>query len=65
MEGFKFFPKRIVIDATESDAKKFIKENIDDFLDFIMKSKDYAVADYIDKKESEFSDFILSGGAME
>lgn len=65
MQEIKFFPRNITIETTEKDAEKFIKENVDDFLDFMFKSNSFAVSEYIDEKESEFSDFILSGGAVE
>lgn len=52
---YRFFPKTVRVDATEQNARAFIKENVDHFLD----------CEYLDDNMENFAEFLLSGGCNE
>lgn len=59
---YHYFPKQVTVDATEKHVRKFIEENMDAFLDFMFKSNQFTLNEFIDDNEEYFEEFILSGG---
>lgn len=62
---YQFFPKTIRVEATEQDARAFIKENVDNFLDWMFHSNEYTMSEYLDDQVENFTEFLLSGGGNE
>ena len=61
----RFFPKKIRIEVTEQDVRGFVKDNIDYFLDWMFKSNEFTMSEYLDDNMENFSEFLLSGGGNE
>ena len=53
------------MEATEQNARAFIKENVDNFLDWMFLSKEYTMSEYLDDNMENFAEFLLSGGGNE
>ena len=62
---YRCFPKTVRVEATERNARAFIKENVDNFLDWMFLSNEYTVSEYLDDSMENFSEFLLSGGGNE
>ena len=62
---FRCFPKTVRVDATEQNARAFIKENVDNFLDWMFLSNEYTMSDYLDDNMENFAEFLISGGGNE
>ena len=62
---YRCFPKTVRVEATEQNARAFIKENVDNFLDWMFLSNEYTVSEYLDDNMENFSEFLLSGGGNE
>lgn len=58
-----WFPKPINFPVSDRVARAYIKENIDQFLDFMFRTHGFTVSEYIDENLEQFCEFILSGGA--
>lgn len=57
-----WFPKRICVETTQQQARAFVKEGLEQFLDYIFQAYPYAVSYYIDDNMELFHEFIVSGG---
>ena len=62
---YRYFPKTVRVEATEQNARAFIRENVDNFLDWMFLSNEYTVSEYLDDNMENFSEFLLSGGGNE
>ena len=62
---YRYFPKTVRVEATEQNARAFIKENVDNFLDWMFLSNEYTVSEYLDDNMENFAEFLLSGGGNE
>lgn len=62
---YRCFPKAVRVEATEQNARAFIKENVNNFLDWMFLSNEYTVSEYLDDNMENFSEFLLSGGGNE
>ena len=62
---YRCFPKTVRVEATEQNARAFIKENVENFLDWMFLSNEYTVSEYLDDNMENFSEFLLSGGGNE
>ena len=62
---YRCFPKTVRVEATEQNARAFIKENVDNFLDWMFLSNEYTVSEYLDDNMENFAEFLLSGGGNE
>ena len=62
---YRCFPKTVRVEATEQNARAFIKENVDNFLDWMFLSNEYTVSEYLDDNMENFSEFLFSGGGNE
>ena len=62
---YRCFPKTVRVEATEQNARAFIRENVDNFLDWMFLSNEYTVSEYLDDNMENFSEFLLSGGGNE
>ena len=62
---YRYFPKNVMVAATEQNARAFIKENVDNFLDWMFLSNEYTMSDYLDDNMENFAEFLLSGGGNE
>ena len=62
---YRYFPKTVRVEATEQNARAFIKENVDNFLDWMFLSNEYTMSDYLDDNMENFAEFLLSGGGNE
>ena len=62
---YRCFPKPVRVEATEQNARAFIKENVDHFLDWMFLSNEYTVSEYLGDNMENFSEFLLSGGGNE
>lgn len=64
----QWFPKQVRIEITEKEARAFIgesEESLEAFLDWMFRSHEYTMSEYIDSQMELFSEFVLSGGAAE
>ena len=59
---YRCFPKPVRVEATEQNARAFIRENVDNFLDWMFLSNEYTVSEYLDDNTENFAEFLLSGG---
>lgn len=64
-KAYQFFPKTVRLEVTEQNARDFVKDNVDNFLDWMFRSQDYTMNEYINENMELFTEFILSGGAAE
>lgn len=64
-KNYRFFPKRVQVDVTERGARAFVKEDIDGFLDWMFRSNDFTMNEYLNDNMENFTEFILTGGAAE
>ena len=64
-EIYRYFPKAVLVEATEQHATAFINENVDNFLDWMFLSNEYTMSEYLDDNMENFSEFLLSGGGNE
>lgn len=62
---YRFFPKKIRIEVTEQDVRGFVKDNIDYFLDWMFKSNEFTMSEYVNDNEDLFAEFLLAGGSVE
>lgn len=62
---YRYFPKNVMVEATEQNARAFIKENVDNFLDWMFLSNEYTMSEYLDDNMENFAEFLLSGGCNE
>ena len=62
---YRYFPKTVRVEATERNARAFIKENVDNFLDWMFLSNEYTMSEYLDDNMENFAEFLLSGGGNE
>lgn len=62
---YRCFPKTVRVEATERNARAFIKENVDNFLDWMFLSNEYTMSEYLDDNMENFAEFLLSGGGNE
>ena len=62
---YRYFPKTVRVEATEQNARAFIKENVDNFLDWMFLSNEYTMSDYLDDNMENFAEFLISGGGNE
>lgn len=62
---YRCFPKTVRVEATEQNARAFIKENVDNFLDWMFLSNEYTMSEYLDDNMENFAEFLLSGGGNE
>ena len=62
---YRYFPKADRVEATERNARAFIKENVDNFLDWMFLSNEYTMSEYLDDNMENFAEFLLSGGGNE
>lgn len=62
---YRYFPKKVMVAATEQNARAFIKENVDNFLDWMFLSNEYTMSEYLDDNMENFAEFLLSGGGNE
>ena len=62
---YRYFPKTVRVEATARNARAFIKENVDNFLDWMFLSNEYTMSDYLDDNMENFAEFLLSGGGNE
>lgn len=60
---YQYFPKKVRLEVTEQDARDFVKDNVDNFLDWMFQSNGYTMSEYLDENMENFSEFLLSGGA--
>lgn len=60
---YRFFPKKIRIEVTEQDVRGFVKDNIDYFLDWMFKSNEFTMNEYVNDNEDLFAEFLLAGGS--
>lgn len=63
MGEYKFFPFTMNVSVTENVGKKFIQENITEFLDWLFLYHDHTAKGYLDDHEEQLSEFLLAGGA--
>lgn len=59
----RFFPKKIRIEVTEQDVRNFVKDNMDYFLDWMFRSNEFTMSEYVNDNEELFAEFLLAGGA--
>lgn len=64
-KAYQFFPKTVRLEVTEQNARDFVKDNVDNFLDWMFRSNGYTMSEYIEENMELFTEFILSGGAAE
>ena len=62
---YRCFPKTVRVEATEQNARAFIKENVENFLDWMFLSNEYTMSEYLDDNMENFAEFLLSGGGNE
>ena len=62
---YRYFPKAVRVEATEQNARAFIKEDMDNFLDWMFLSNEYTMSEYLDDNMENFAEFLLSGGGNE
>lgn len=62
---YRCFPKTVRVEVTEQNARAFIRENVDNFLDWMFLSNEYTVSEYLDDNMENFAEFLLSGGGNE
>jgi len=62
-KAYQYFPKKVRLEVTEQDARDFVKDNVDNFLDWMFQSNGYTMSEYLDDNMENFSEFLLSGGA--
>ena len=62
---YRCFPKTFRVEATEQNARAFIRENVDNFLDWMFLSNEYTMSEYLDDNMENFAEFLLSGGGNE
>lgn len=60
---YRCFPKKIRIEVTEQDVRGFVKDNLDYFLDWMFKSNEFTMSEYVNDNEDLFSEFLLAGGS--
>lgn len=60
---YRCFPKKIRIEVTEQDVRGFVKDNLDYFLDWMFKSNDFTMSEYVNDNEDLFAEFLLAGGS--
>lgn len=60
---YRFFPKKIRIEVTEQDVRGFVKDNLDYFLDWMFKSNEFTMSEYVNDNEDIFAEFLLAGGS--
>lgn len=57
------FETTITFHINEQIARAYIKEGMEDFLDWMFKSYSFTISSYISDREQDFEEFVLSGGA--
>lgn len=62
---YRCFPKKIRIEVTEQDVRGFVKDNLDYFLDWMFKSNEFTMSEYVNDNEDLFAEFLLAGGSGE
>lgn len=60
---YRCFPKKIRIEVTEQDVRGFVKDNLDYFLDWMFKSNEFTMSEYVNDNEDLFAEFLLAGGS--
>lgn len=60
---YRFFPKKVQIEVTEQDVRNFVKDNMDYFLDWMFRSNEFTMSEYVNDNEELFAEFLLAGGA--
>lgn len=60
---YRCFPKKIRIEVTERDARNFVKDNVDYFLDWMFRSNEFTMSEFINDNEELFAEFLFAGGA--
>ena len=58
--GYPWFPRQVVIEATEDDAKAYCQQSYDAFFSFLMAAYPYTVAAFLDDNKSFFDEFVVT-----
>lgn len=62
MDDLKFFPKQVTVEVDEKVSRAYIKENLEGFLDYLFRSREYTAYEYISEHEEDVLEFMMSGG---
>ena len=62
MEDTKLFPAKVTVEIDETISRAYIKEDLERFLDYLFRSREYTAYEYISDHEDDVLEFMMSGG---
>lgn len=62
---YPIFPKLVTVEVDERRALSFCVENHEALIEYIAKSNESIISDFIDDNKEAFDEFVLSGGMYE
>lgn len=59
------FSRNVTVHVTEKMARAYIKDGLEDFLDWLFSDNSFTISSYLSDREQDFEEFIVSGGAAQ